>query len=118
MNQKCALCKSLLKGEVVSIMNGFKWFGITNTPREIGRSIERSFGVKVSRVKKNSTTRYGEPSYYFEYRLNRIPMNATGIAKMEAYVNQIEGKPFAPKVKCGRKTVTPKLSISNNPLFK
>lgn len=106
MNQKCALCKSLLRGEVLSIMNGFTWFGITNVPREIGRSIERSFGVRVSRVSKDFTSRYGQSGFYFEYRLNRTEHNIAGILKMEAYVNKIEGKPYSPPVKRGPKLIT------------
>lgn len=104
MNQKAALCKSLLKGEVLSIMVGFKWFGITNVPREIGRSVERAFGVQVSRTSKDFTSRYGQPGSYFEYRLNRTPHNKEGIEKMEAYIKEIEGKEFNPPVKRGPKS--------------
>lgn len=105
MNQKCAIIKSLLKGEVLSIMNGFKWFGCTNIPREIGRSIEREFGVEVSRVSKEGKSRYNQPVNYTEYRLNRTDHNKEGIAKMEEYVRNIEGQEFKPKVKRGAKTI-------------
>ena len=47
MNQKAAICKALLEGETISILTGFKDFGCTNIPREIGRSVERAFGVVV-----------------------------------------------------------------------
>lgn len=90
MNQKAALCKALLAGEVVSIMTGFKMMGTTNIPREIGRSIERVFNVKVSRTQKTSKTRYGGSCYYFEYRLNRTEYNKEGIKKMYAYLKQHE----------------------------
>ena len=105
MNQKCAIVKSLLKGEVLSIMNGFKWFGCTNIPREIGRSIEREFGVEVSRVRREAESRYNQPVSYYEYRLNRTDHNKDGIAKMEAYVTEIEQAAFNPPVKRGRKII-------------
>ena len=114
MTQICAMCKSLLKGEVLSIMTGFKWFGITNIPREISRSIEQKFNVQVSRIKKDFTSRYGQPGFYFEYRLNRTDYNKEGIEKMEQYVREIENKAFNPPVKRGRK----KVNVTQNPLPK
>ena len=105
MNQIAAMAKSLLKGEVLSVMNCFKWFGVTNCAREIGRSIERKFGVEVSRVRKEAESRYKQPVSYFEYRLNRTDHNKEGIAKMEAYVTEIEQAAFNPKVKRGAKTI-------------
>lgn len=105
MNQIAAMCKSLLKGEVLSIMNAFKWFGVTNFPREAGRSIERKFNVRLARVQKNIKTRYGQNGYFYEYRLNRVPDNLPGIAKMEAYVSEIEQAAFKPPVKRGAKTI-------------
>jgi len=104
MNQKAIMCKSLLKGEVLSVMNCFKWFGVTNCAREIGRSIERPFGVEVSKLQKNFTSRYGQPGFYFEYRLNRTEYNKEGIAKMEAYVRETEQSDFKSIVKRGAKT--------------
>ena len=50
MTQLASICKALLDGEVLSIMTGFKDFGCTNLPREIGRSIERKFGVVVDKT--------------------------------------------------------------------
>lgn len=103
MTQKAALCKSLLKGEVLSIMNGFKWFGVTNTPREIGRSVERAFNVRVSRCTKEFTSRYGQAGSYVEYRLNRVPDNVPGILLMEEYVREQEQSEFKSIVKRGAK---------------
>ena len=117
MNQKCAIVKSLLRGEVLSIMNGFHWFSCTNIPREIGRSVERPFGVTVSRINKDAISKYGQPCNYFEYRLNRTPMNAEGILKMEAYVSEIENKPYSPPVKRGPKTLNPKKDDKQEKLF-
>lgn len=117
MTQICALSKSLLRGEVISIMNAFKWFSITNAPREIGRSIERKFGVEVSRVKKDFISMYGQSGYYYEYRLNRSEHNRDGILKMEIYIKEIEGKYYSPIVKRGPKTITPKKEIKETLLF-
>ena len=108
MTQKAALAKSLLKGEVLSIMNCFKWFGVTNCPREIGRSIERCFGVEVSRVKKDFVSKYGQRGFYYEYRLNHTEQNLEGISKMQAYVSEMENKPFYAPVKRGPKTINVK----------
>jgi len=122
MNQKAAICKSLLKGEVLSIMNGFKWFGCTNIPREIGRSVEREFDVEVSRVQREGKSRYKQAVYYTEYRLNRTEHNKEGIAKMEAYVREIEQSEFVSIVKRGRKTIhvqitEPSPAIATKPVF-
>lgn len=86
MNQKAALIRALLAGEVVSIMTGFKMMGITNVPREIGRSIEREFDVIVSRTSKKGKTRYGGDCSFTEYRLNRSEHNLSGIQKMIEYL--------------------------------
>jgi hypothetical protein len=90
MNAKAALCLALLKGEVVSIRTGFMNLGITNVPREIGRSIEREdehgFGVIVSRTHKKGKSRHGVPCSWTEYRLNKSEHNLPGIEKMKAYV--------------------------------
>lgn len=112
MNQKAAICKSLLKGEVLSIMNGFKWFGCTNIPREIGRSVEREFNVEVSRIQKEGNSRYGQPVHYFEYRLNNTEYNKPGRQKMEQYVRDVEQSEFKSIIKRGAKTKHPK-SIEN-----
>lgn len=105
MTGKAALCKALLKGEVLSIMVGFKWFSITNVPREIGRSVERAFNVRVSRTTKEFTSRYGQPGSYVEYRLNRVPDNAEGIKLMEAYVREQEQSEFKSIVRTGPKKI-------------
>lgn len=88
MTSRAALCKALLDGKVLNIMNGFKLLGITNVPREVGRSVERAFGVKVSRVDRSSITRYGQTCNWTDYRLNKTDYNKEGIEKMMAYVNR------------------------------
>ncbi len=87
MNAKAALIKSLLAGDTVSIMSGFKNLGITNVPREISRCVEQPFGVIVSRMKREGKSRYGVPCNWFEYRLNPlIGENSEGIQKMAKYL--------------------------------
>lgn len=92
MNSKAALCLALLKGEVVSIRTGFFDLGITNVPREIGRSIERAFGVEVSSVQKEGKTKYKVPCVWYEYRLNHTEYNKPGIEKMKEYVRKHRGE--------------------------
>ena len=114
MNQKCAIIKSLLDGKVLSIMNGFQWFGCTNIPREVGRSVEREFNVKVSRINVETTSRYGQSCNYTQYRLNRTDYNAPGVLLMEMYVESIEKRPYSPPVKRGPKIIHIKSDHSKN----
>lgn len=86
MNATAALAKAFLDGRVLSIKTAFKDFGITNLPRECGRSIERKFGVQLARVKKEGKTRYGVPCSWYEYRLPVTPYNTEGRLKMVEYV--------------------------------
>jgi hypothetical protein len=88
MTQTAAIAKALLEGKVLSIMNGFKLFSCTNIPREISRSIEKKFGVEVSRDKVEFVSKYKQPGVYFRYRLNRTEQNMNGIIKMERYVEE------------------------------
>lgn len=88
MTQKAAIAAALLRGEVITIMDGFKNFGCTNIPREVSRSIEKDFEVTVSRVRKDYTSRWGQSACHYEYRLNRTENNLPGIEKMKAYVKQ------------------------------
>lgn len=97
MTAKCALCIALLKGDVLSQVDGFKKIGVTNISREIGRQIERTkergkgntgFGVTVSRVKIVTKSQYGVPIWYYEFRLNKAPHNKAGIKLMSEYVKK------------------------------
>lgn len=98
MTAKAALCLALLEGRVLNIKNGFELFGITNVPREIGRAVERPFGVTVSRVQMEGTSRYGQPCTWVNYRLNSSQHNAEGISKMKEYVKeQIQSNPKTTK---------------------
>jgi hypothetical protein len=88
MNQTAAIAHALLKGEVVSIKTAFTQFGCSNAPREIGRSIERKFNVKVSKTPKAFKSIYGRTGIYFEYRLNKTEYNKPGIKLMKEYIQQ------------------------------
>lgn len=65
--QKAALCSALLDGDYITIMEAFERFGITNLPREIGRSVEREFGVTVNKRPANHVNQFGEPGRHFVY---------------------------------------------------
>ena len=93
MTQTAAIASALLNGEVLSIMNGFKLFSCTNLPRELSRSIEKKFGVEISRDKVVFKSKYGQPGFYYRYRLNKTETNAAGIKLMEQYINLHVPKP-------------------------
>ena len=99
MTQIAALATALLKGEVVSIKTAFHLFGCSNAPREIGRSIERKFGVKVSKTPTKFKSRYGKSGIYYKYRLNKTDYNQEGIKKMLEYVELHAGNGGAVEVK-------------------
>lgn len=88
MTSKAALCMALLRGEVVTIMTGFKYYGISNVPREISRGVEQPFNVLVTRTRKEGKSRYNVPVTWVEYRLNRVDYNLPGIELMKAYVKE------------------------------
>lgn len=87
MTQLAAICLSLIKGEAVSIMDGFKKFACTNLPRELSRGVEQKFGVKISKEKVDFTSTYGRKSYYYRYRLNKTDYNDDGIKKIIQYLD-------------------------------
>lgn len=87
MNAIAAICSALLNGETLSIKTAFDRFGVTNLPREIGRSVERKFGVYISKYHCSGKSRYGVPCSWHQYRLNPlIERNSDGIKKMREYV--------------------------------
>lgn len=90
MTQVAAICQALLDGKILSIMTAFKMFSCTNLPREISRGIEQKFNVRISRVRRDFVSQYGQkPGYYFEYRLNKsAPENLDGVKLMRDYVNE------------------------------
>lgn len=88
MTQVAAICQALLEGKVLSIMTAFKMFSCTNLPREVSRGIEQKFQVRISRVRRDFVSQYGnKPGYFYEYRLNKTaPENKEGIRLMRDYV--------------------------------
>lgn len=88
MNATTAIGMAFLKGEVLTIKTAFRDFGITNLPRECGRLIERKFGLKLARVRKDGKTRYGIPCSWNEYRLPDTEYNKLGRAKLIEYCKQ------------------------------
>lgn len=92
MTQLAAIASALLKGEVLTIMNGYTKFACTNLPRELSRGIETKFNVVISRDKVNFTSQYGQPGFYYRYRLNRTDMNLPGIEAMTLYVREQGGQ--------------------------
>lgn len=88
MTQTAAICKALLEGKTLSIMTAFQMFSCTNLPRELSRSVEQKFDIRVSKERINFTSKYGQAGSFFRYRLNRTEYNAPGIEKMKEYVAQ------------------------------
>jgi hypothetical protein len=86
MTQTAAIAMALLKGDVLSIMNGFQLFSCTNLPRELSRSIEKKFGVEIARDKVVFKSKYGQPGFYYRYRLNKNESNGPGIERMKEYI--------------------------------
>lgn len=88
MTSIAAMGAALLRGDTLSIMDGFRLFSISNLPREISRSIEQKFHLRVSRDQVNYISKNGVPGYYYRYRLNRTEQNKEGINKLKAYVKK------------------------------
>lgn len=88
MNATAAIAKAFLNGEVLTIKSAFKDFGVSNLPRECGRSIERKFGIELARVHKKGKSRYGIPCSWTEYRLPFTSYNEFGIRRMRKYVQK------------------------------
>ena len=98
MTQICAIAIALLNGETMTIGDGFYKFHCSNIPREISRSIEKKFSVKVSRDKKEFKSVYdGKPGYYYRYRLNKTDQNKEGIERMREYIKSQLGELPPPK---------------------
>lgn len=104
MTQIAAIAYSLLKGEVLTIMNGFQKFSCSNIPREISRSIEQKFNVVVSRDRVEFTSQYGQPGFFYRYRLNKTPQNEAGINLMKQYVKENMGERASAKTDKESKT--------------
>jgi hypothetical protein len=99
MTQLSSICKALLAGEVLSIMDGFQKFSCTNLPREISRSVEKKFGATISKLPVKFKSQYGHSGIYYQYRLNpRIQGNDLAIMKMSKYIMEVGGNPKKGKI--------------------
>lgn len=88
MNQTASICKSLLNGETLSIMDGFHKFNCTNIPREIGR-IGRMFNWVISKERINFISEYGHSGVYFRYHFDKDnPENIIASELMNKYINK------------------------------
>jgi len=108
MTSKAALVKALLDGRTVNIKNGFELLAISNVPREIGRSIVRSFDVEITKIEREGTSRYGQRCVWVDYKLLKTESNKVGIAKMRQYLSENMGE-FRPKEKPTEMFVQPEL---------
>lgn len=86
MNAKTALIKALLDGKTVNIRNVHSLTSYTNASREIGRSVERAFGVRVDRTHREGKNRYKVHCIWTDYKLPQNGKNKEGIKKMKEYV--------------------------------
>jgi hypothetical protein len=90
MTRKQALCQYLLSGGRLSILNGYRLFGISNISREVRRLVEQPFGVTLTRKKMEGKTKYGSYCTWLEYSLSHNRINAKGIKAMKEEVAKNE----------------------------
>jgi hypothetical protein len=87
MNKKTALIKSLLKGDVINVLNSIKLTGYSNPAREMTREIEKPFCCSVTRIKRESVDQFGNYVMWYDYKLDKKkPENREGIKKMLNYI--------------------------------
>lgn len=99
MTAKCALAKALLDGKTLNVKNCFNTIGLTNCSREISRMIENDFHVKVEKIPRKGTSRYGQPVTWYDYKLDKsLPENKEGVAAMRLYLAENMGE-YRPKKK-------------------
>jgi hypothetical protein len=98
MTQIAAICHSLLKGDTLSIMNGYSKFNCTNLPRELSRSVEKKFDVEMEKTPTLFVSAYGHVGEYYKYRLIKNERNKKGIEKMKIYLAENMGE-YRPKKK-------------------
>lgn len=67
MTRKQALMAHLLSGGVLSIKTAYKYFGVSNIAREVGRLIERPLNIQLKREEKTGRTKYGSSCHWLEY---------------------------------------------------
>jgi hypothetical protein len=72
MTRKQALLTHLAEGGKLSIMNGYRYFGISNISREVRRLVEIPLGIELKREKKVGKTKYKSTCSWFEYSAKQI----------------------------------------------
>lgn len=92
MTRKQALCQYLLAGGRLSILNGYRLFGISNISREVRRLVEQPFGVTLTRKKMEGKTKYGSYCTWLEYSLSHTKINAKGIKAMKDELTKKDSK--------------------------
>ena len=90
MTRQQALISHLLTGGKLSIMNGYKLFGISNISREVRRLIEIPFNVILTRKEMKGKTKYGTACQWLEYQLTNNKINAKGIKLMKQVLSKKE----------------------------
>jgi len=92
MTRKQALTQHLLSGGKLSILNGYRHFGISNISREVRRLIEQPFNVNLTRKKMEGKTKYGSYCTWLEYSLANSRINAGGIKEMRKSLKENPAK--------------------------
>jgi hypothetical protein len=92
MTRKQALCQYLLAGGRLSILNGYRLFGISNISREVRRLVEQPFGVTLTRKKMEGKTKYGSYCTWLEYSLSHTKINSKGIKSMKDELTKKDSK--------------------------
>lgn len=92
MTRKQALCQYLLAGGRLSILNGYRLFGISNISREVRRLVEQPFAVTLTRKKIEGKTKYGSYCTWFEYSLSHNRINAKGIKAIKEELTKKDSK--------------------------
>lgn len=88
MTALAAILKDLLKGKKLSIKTAFNDYGVTNLPREIGRSVVRKFNVSVDKQPTKFKSRYGHTGEYYRYSLQQSKKNRPGISAIKKYIKE------------------------------
>lgn len=82
------ISKALLAGDVLTVMDGYMRFRCTNLSRELSRSVEQKFGLKLTKDRVDFFRDCGTPGHFYRYRLPFTDYNEIGIIKMRQYVNE------------------------------
>lgn len=92
--KRAALIDYLLKGNTLNCSKSLRVLGLSNPAREVARSVEIPFGIKLHRKRIETKTKY-TTSHHYEYLLVLSEVPRETIVKMKQYVdeNTINEKP-------------------------